>query len=100
VSRNPHHGITLRSCKNLPVSFCGASAASQTIPSAPSSTDRVALAPPISVRTQPGQTEFTANLGSAAASCEVTPFKAVLEMQYTGDQPSAPSCRCPPLLDT
>jgi hypothetical protein len=33
------------------------------------------------VRTQPGQTELTANSGKAAASCEVTPFKAVFEMQ-------------------
>src|SRR5438094_4479462 len=47
----------------------------------PSSTDRVAFRPPISVRTQPGQTEFTANFGNAAASCDVTPFSAVLEMQ-------------------
>src|SRR6266403_1940543 len=72
-----HHGITLRSLQNLPVSVCGASAASQTIPEAPSATERVASAPPISVRTQPGQTELTANFGKAAASCEVTPFNAV-----------------------
>ena len=59
----------------------GASPASHTIVSAPSSTERVAPWPPISVRTHPGQTEFTANFGSAAASCEVTPFNAVFEMQ-------------------
>jgi hypothetical protein len=63
------------------VSFCGASVASHTIVSAPFSTERVAPGPPMSVRTQPGQTEFTANFGSATASCEVTPFRAVFEMQ-------------------
>jgi len=51
------------------------------MPLAPSPTERVALAPPISVRTQPGQTELTAKLGKAAANCEVTPFNAVFEMQ-------------------
>ena len=38
------------------------------IPEAPSATERVAFEPPISVRTQPGQTELTANFGRAAAS--------------------------------
>jgi hypothetical protein len=45
--------------------------------SAPSSTERLAFSPPISVRTQPGHTEFTAHFGNAAASCTVTPFSAV-----------------------
>ncbi len=54
----------------------------------------------MSVRTQPGQSEFTASFGSAAASCEVTPFRAVLEMQYTGAHPSAPSVSWPPPLET
>src|SRR6266513_5850012 len=76
-----HHGMTLRSRQNLPVSVCGASVASQTIPEAPSATERVAFDPPMSVRTQPGQTELMANFGKAAASWEVTPFNAVLEMQ-------------------
>jgi len=67
--------------KNLPVRFCGASVASQTIVFAPSSTERVAFRPPRSVRTQPGQTEFTAAFGNAAASCDVTPLSAVFEMQ-------------------
>ncbi len=35
----------------------------------------------MSVRTQPGQTELIAKLGSAAASWTVTPFNAVFEMQ-------------------
>ena len=61
--------------------FCGASLPSHTIVSAPSSTERLAFSPPISVRTQPGHTEFTANFGIAAASCTVTPFSAVFEMQ-------------------
>src|SRR5262245_14658025 len=76
-----YQGITLRSRQNLPVSFCGASAASQTMPEAPSATERVAFAPPISVRTHPGQTELMAKFGNAAASCTVTPFRAVFEMQ-------------------
>src|SRR5437868_13171558 len=92
--------MTLRSLQNFPVSFCGASAASHTIPAAPSATERVALAPPMSVRTQPGHTEFTAKFGNAAANCEVTPFSAVFEMQYAGAHPSAPSANCPPPLDT
>jgi hypothetical protein len=41
----------------------------------------VALVPPMSVRTQPGQTEFAANFGNAAANCEVTPLRAVFEVQ-------------------
>src|SRR5437660_11450594 len=76
-----YQGISFRSRKNFPVSFCGASLASHTIVSAPSSTDRVAPCPPISVRTQPGQTEFIANFGSAVANCDVTPLSAVFEIQ-------------------
>ena len=68
VTSFDHQGITLRSRQNLAVSFCGASEASQTIPEAPSATERVAPDPPISVLTQPGQTELTAKLGNAAAS--------------------------------
>ena len=49
-----HHPMTLRSRKNFPLNVCGASVASHTAVSAPSSTDRAALAPPISVRTHPG----------------------------------------------
>src|SRR5437762_10762291 len=81
VQKRDYQGITFRSRKNLPVSFCGASAASQTMPVAPSPTERLAFGPPMSVRTQPGQTELTANFGKAAASCEVTPLSAVFEMQ-------------------
>src|SRR5438046_9382714 len=92
--------MTLLSRQNLPVSFCGASTASQTMPVAPSPTERLAFGPPMSVRTQPGQTELTANFGKAAASCEVTPFNAVFEMQYAGAQPSAPSVNWPPPLET
>src|SRR6184192_2304294 len=91
LAKADHHGISLRSRRNLPVRACGASLASHTIVSAPSSTERFAFSPPMSVRTQPGHTEFTANFGNAAASCTVTPFNAVFEMQYAGAQPSAPS---------
>jgi hypothetical protein len=45
--RRDHHGITLRSLQNLLVSLCGASAANQTMPLAPSAPERVALAPPM-----------------------------------------------------
>jgi hypothetical protein len=76
-----YHGITFLSRQNFPVSLWGASLTNQTIPEAPSATDLVAFGPPISVWTQPGQTEFTANFGKAAASCTVTPFIAVFEMQ-------------------
>src|SRR5437763_12885702 len=86
-----HHGITFRSFTNFAVMSCGASLASQTMPDAPSAIERVAFSPPISVRTQPGQTQFTAKSGSAAASWTVTPFSAVLETQYAGAHPSAPS---------
>src|SRR5205085_8903204 len=76
-----YQGMTLRSFTNLPVRSCGASVASQTIVAAPSATDRVAPSPPMSVRTQPGQTLFTAHFGRAAASWTVTPFNAVFETQ-------------------
>src|SRR6266487_5865044 len=95
-----YQGITFRSLKNLPVIDCGASDANHTTPEAPSATERVAFEPPISVRTQPGHTEFTANFGNAAASCTVTPLSAVFEMQYAGAQPSAPSVNWPPPLET
>src|SRR5438046_7816107 len=95
-----HQGITLRSLQNLLVSFCGASEANHTTPARPSPTERVAFEPPISVRTQPGHTEFTANFGNAAASWTVTPLSAVFEMQYAGAQPSAPSANWPPPLET
>src|SRR4029453_5514634 len=92
--------MTLRSRQNLPVSSCGAATASQTMPVAPSPTERVALAPPMSVWTQPGQTELTANFGKAVASCVVTPFNAVFEIQKEGAQPAAPSANWPPPLET
>src|SRR5262249_52362705 len=80
LAKADHHGISLRSRRNFPVNLCGASLASHTIVSAPSSTERVAFPPPMSVRTQPGQTALTANFGNAATSCDVTPFSAAFEM--------------------
>ncbi len=72
----------LRSRMNRPVMDCGASVASHMIVSAPSSMERGASRPPMSVLTQPGQTELTAMLesASAAANWPVTPLSAVLEM--------------------
>ena len=67
-----------RSRRKLPVRFWGASVASHTIVSAPSSTERGAPEPLRSVRTQPGQTEFTEKFGNATASCEVTPVERCL----------------------
>ena len=73
-----HQAMGFRSRRNWPVRVCGASSASQTIVSAPSSTERGAASPPISVRTQPGETEFTAKRGRAAAKCWVRAFSAGL----------------------
>ena len=56
----PYHPMDLRSRKNFPLSFGDASVANHIAVSAPSSTDREALAPPMSVRTQPGHIEYTA----------------------------------------
>src|SRR5215203_3106388 len=54
-----HHGIDRRSRKKPPVGPLFGSVAAQTGVSAPSSTERVAPDPPMSVRTHPGQTELT-----------------------------------------
>src|SRR5204863_10154419 len=40
VQKRDYQGITFRSRKNLPVSFCGASVASQGMPAAPSPIER------------------------------------------------------------
>ena len=86
-TRHPHHGISSRSRKNLPVSSSGASVASRTAVSAPSSTDRGAVGPPISVRTQPGHVEFTAILSPcrALASMRVSPLSASFESGVDAD---------------
>src|ERR1043166_10277596 len=96
-----HHGISFRSRKNLPVSSRGAAVASHTIVSAPSATERGAFGPPMSVRTQPGQTEFTPMplLRNAAASWRVTALSAVFEMLYAGAYVSM-SLNWPAPLDT
>ena len=86
LCREAYQGIDLRSRRNSPVNFAGASVTSQTGVSAPCSTVRGAPSPPISVRTQPGQTELTAIffLPSAEASWVVTALSAVFEMLYAG----------------
>src|SRR4051794_30814688 len=53
-----HHGMGARSRKKPPVGPSSGRVAAHVIVSAPSSTERGAPAPPMSVRTQPGQTEF------------------------------------------
>src|SRR5262245_1770500 len=79
----PHHVISARSRKNLPVSVAGASLASHTIVAAPSSTERSALLPPMSVRTHPGQTELTEIFCAASdlANMIVAPLSANFERQ-------------------
>ena len=52
-------GIGWPSRKKPPLGPSSGRVAAQTMPEAPSSTVRSALEPPISVRTQPGQTELT-----------------------------------------
>src|SRR5215475_7810047 len=54
----PYQSTCRRSRKNPPVGPLSGSVASQTVVSAPSSTDRGADRPPISVRTHPGSTTF------------------------------------------
>ena len=77
-----YHGMGFRSRMNKPVMDCGASVASHTIVSVPCSTESGASRPPMSVFTQPGQTELTAifESASAAATWAVTPLSAVFEM--------------------
>ena len=71
----------------MPVNSGGASVASHTAVSAPSSTDRGAVGPPISVRTQPGHMEFTAILSPCRvlASMRVTPLSASFESGVDAD---------------
>ena len=54
-----YHSICSLSRTNVPVSDWGAWVASQVMESAPSWTERSAFWPPMSVRTQPGETAFT-----------------------------------------
>src|ERR1700690_1785035 len=77
-----HQGIAFLSRRNWPVRSRGASVASHVTVSAPCWTVRGAFAPPISVLTQPGHTEFTVMFLSrnAAANWRVTALSAVLEI--------------------
>ena len=59
ILERDHHSSFRRSAKNPAVGPFGASVASQMMVSAPSSTERGAPGPPMSVRTQPGQALFT-----------------------------------------
>src|ERR687885_86142 len=84
-----YQGIWRRSRKNPPVGPPSGSVASQTIVSAPFSTERVALGPPMSVRTHPGSRQFTSTLGAparatASATMRVSALSAVLESEYEG----------------
>ncbi len=78
-----YHSICFRLRMNAPVRVLGAWVASQMMESAPSVTDRSACFPPMSVRTQPGETAFTQMfLVASAADCwRVSAFSAVLEME-------------------
>src|SRR5689334_17768175 len=65
-----HHASGLPSRKNPPVGPSSGRVAAHTIPIAPSSTGRPP-APPISVATHPGQTEFTKMLLSRSSPASV-----------------------------
>src|SRR6185295_11040969 len=81
-----YQSISRRSLKNFPVGPFEGSVASQTIVSAPSSTDRGAPRPPIRVRTQPGFTQLTSTPLPLvdAASWIVSAFSAAFEIEYAG----------------
>src|SRR5436190_435401 len=72
-----------------PVGPVSGSVAAHTTLAAPSSTERGASGPPISVATQPGQTELTRipEERSSSASRRVSAFKATFETLYAGVPP-------------
>src|SRR5919106_1603188 len=67
----PYQGIGLRSRKKPPLGAPSGSVASQTGVLAPSSTERRAFCPPMSVRTQPGQTELTRMFSSSSSAVNI-----------------------------
>ncbi|MEH2048754.1 MAG: hypothetical protein V7K70_03405 [Nostoc sp.] len=73
----------MRSRKNLPLILRGASVANQIAVSAPSSGERGADEPPISVLTHPGQMELTTIPleSKACANIIVAPFNASFDRQ-------------------
>src|SRR4051812_48341087 len=79
--RMRYQAIRFRSWKKPPLGPSAGSVASQTIVSAPSSTLRVAFGPPMSVRTQPGSTQFTRADGNAEASITVIAFSVAFEIE-------------------
>jgi hypothetical protein len=81
TGRACHQAIRFRSWKNAPVGPLGGSVASHTMGSAPFSTPLGAEAPPMSVRTHPGSTQFTRAVGKATASITVIAFSAALEIE-------------------
>ena len=81
-----HQGTTRPSRKKPPVGPSSGTSAAQTTDAAPSRTGRPP-GPPISVRTQPGQTEFTRILVSGAASAasiRVSALSPALLTRYAG----------------
>jgi len=78
-----YHGISFLSLKNLPEGPLSGSNESQTAVSAPSSTERVAPGPPISVRTQPRLIVLTSIfvLNNSVARIFVNEFNAVFEIR-------------------
>ena len=81
ASQPRYQGIGSRSRKKPPLGPSSGRVASQTAVSAPSSTERGALSPPIRVLTQPGQRELTRipEPASSAASTRVRALSAVFE---------------------
>src|SRR4051812_41550032 len=86
IGRRDHQAIGFRSLKKPPVGPFAHSVASQRIVSAPSSTERGAAEPPISVRTQPGEAQLTRTPVPrvAAASWRVKAFNAAFDIEYAG----------------
>src|SRR3954452_9401633 len=76
-----YQGIGSRLRKNPPVGPSSGRVASQTAVSAPSSTDRGAPAPPMSVRTHPGHIEFTRIRGCSFDRIRVRAFRAAFEVR-------------------
>src|SRR5215212_4407800 len=84
-----HQASGWLSRKNPPVGPSSGSVTAHMTLAAPSSTVRGASGPPISVATQPGQTELTRirEARNSSASMRVSAFRATFETLYAGVPP-------------
>src|SRR5215212_6476719 len=94
-----YQGTGRRSWKKPPVGPLFGSVAAQTRASAPSSTERVAPEPPISVCTHPGLTALTRMPlpRSSEARMRVRALRAVFETRYPGEPPPMSSRAASPV---